>query len=117
MKSERIAMSGLMKNVLRGFCAVLLLVSATAFGLELKDAKAQGLVGETDTGYLAAVQASAEVSALVADINAQRKAEYQRIARQNGISLADMEKLAAQKAIEKTPPGHYVSIGGQWQRK
>ncbi len=108
---------GSVKSV-AGFLAVALLtISSVVFALDLDSAKAQGQVGETDTGYLAAVSVSAEVNALVADINAKRKAEYQRIASQNGIALTDVEKLAAQKAISKTQAGQYVNIGGSWQKK
>lgn len=95
----------------------LLLVSLAAFGLDLHQAKEAGLVGETDSGYLAAVTGSSEAAALVQDINAQRKAEYQRIAQKNNIALRDVELLAGKKAIEKTPAGQYVKVGGSWQQK
>lgn len=95
----------------------LMLGSLTAFAIGLDDAKARGLVGETVDGYLGAVEASAEVNALVADINAKRKAEYQRIAQKNGIDLSTVEALAGKKAIEKTPAGQYVQIEGAWVRK
>ena len=51
-----------------------LLLALPAFALDLGDAKARGLVGETAAGYLGAVKPSAEVNTLVKDINAQRKA-------------------------------------------
>ena len=101
----------------RALAALVVVVSFNAFALDLHSAKQQGLVGETDSGYLAAVKPSAEVSALIEDINSQRKAEYQRIARQNGIAVSDVEKLAAKKAIAKTPDGQYVLVGGQWRQK
>jgi uncharacterized protein len=108
---------GAMKQFIKMSIAALVLASSAVFALELQDAKSQGLVGETETGYLAAVAASSAVNALVADINGQRKAEYERIAKQNGIALIDVEKLAAKKAIEKTPAGQYVKVGGSWQKK
>ena len=45
----------------------LLLLMQSAWAIDIRDAKEQGLVGEANTGYLAAVQspASAEVRALV----------------------------------------------------
>ena len=106
-----------MKNLIKSFIATLLVVSCSVFALGLHDAKSQGLVGETETGYLAAVTPSSEVNTLVNNINTQRKAEYERIAKQNGIALGDVEKLAAQKAISKTPSGEYVKVGGKWQKK
>lgn len=92
---------------------------AAAGGLSLDDAKRQGLVGETVEGYLAAVKGSpsAAVKALVDDVNAKRRAEYQRIARENGLELSQVEALAARKAIEKTPPGDWVRVNGDWRRK
>lgn len=95
-----------------------LLFSPGLWALELHDAKNQGLVGETLSGYLAPVgSVTPEISALVSSINSQRKAEYQRIAQKNNIAVKDVEALAGKKAIEKTPAGQYVNVTGQWQRK
>lgn len=93
--------------------------ATSAWALDLQDAKAQGLVGEQLNGYLGAVKPSAEVNALVADINARRKAMYQEIAQRNGTSVLAVEKLAGQKAIEKTLPGQYIQSpsGSSWQVK
>jgi len=95
----------------------LLLAASQVLALDLQDAKSQGLVGETVNGYLGAVKSSAEVNALVNDINAKRKAEYQRIAKQNGIAVSDVEALAGKKAIDKTPSGQYVNVTGSWMKK
>ena len=88
-----------------------------AFALELGQAKQDGLVGETNSGYLAAVKSSSDVDALVADINKQRKAHYQKIAQKNSIKLEAVEARAGLKAIEKTPAGQYVNTGAGWQKK
>jgi hypothetical protein len=96
---------------------VLMLCISPAMALDLDAAKSTGLVGETSSGYLAAVKPSAEVNALVQDINGKRKAQYQQIASQNGISLQAVEVRAGQKAIGKTPAGQYVNTGGGWQKK
>ena len=102
-----------------GALALALILAAPAFALELDAAKAAGLVGETNTGYLAAVQPSpsAEVDALVSSVNSQRKAHYQEIATQNGITLQAVEVRAGQKAIEKTPAGGFINTGSGWQKK
>ena len=97
--------------------ALSLLMMVPAYALDLGQAKAKGLVGETTNGYLAAVKPSAEVNALVKDINGQRKAHYQKIAGKNSISLQAVEARAGQKAISKTPAGQYVNTGGGWQKK
>lgn len=92
--------------------------SAPAQALELDQAKQQGLVGETSTGYIAAVSApTAEVQALVNRINAERKERYQQIAKKNGTPVAAVEGLAAKKALDMTPSGHYVQSGGGWKKK
>ena len=89
----------------------------TVHALELSEAKEQGLVGEQVDGYLGAVVGSAEVGALVSEINNRRKAHYQRIAEQNQISLDQVAKLAGKKAIEKTESGDYINLGSGWQKK
>jgi len=76
---------------------VLALFALPASALNLGQAKSQGLVKETASGYLVAVKPSGEVNALVSKINAGRKAEYQRIAKKNGTPLSAVEQLAGQK--------------------
>jgi len=94
-----------------------ILFSAFAFAIELDTAKATGLVGEQQNGYLGAVVESSEVMALISDINAKRKAKYQELATKNGINLEQVEVLAAKKAFEKTETGHYLQVNGQWVKK
>lgn len=96
---------------------VALLASTTAFSLELGEAKAGGLVGETTSGYLAVVVSSPEAEAVVNDINAQRRTHYQSIAENNGTSLTAVEALAGQTAIERTPSGQMIDMGGGWTTK
>ena len=92
--------------------------SVSAWADELSTAKQDGLVGETGTGYLAAVKPSNPgVQQLIARINAERKAKYQSIASANGTPVAAVEGLAGKKAIEMTPPGQYVQDSGSWRKK
>lgn len=102
---------------LLGTLVLALGIALPAYALELGQAKQDGLVGETNTGYIAAVKSSAEVDALVADINRQRKAQYQKIAEKNAITLQAVEARAGLKAIEKTPAGEFVNTGAGWQKK
>jgi len=97
--------------------ALLAVLSGPAWALDLGEAKAQGIVGETHTGYIAAVDPTADAAQLVNDINAKRKRHYQTIATQNGISLQAVEARAGLKAIEKTPAGYYINTGSGWQKK
>jgi uncharacterized protein len=106
--------------VRRLFLTLMLLVPLSAWALTLDEAKAGGLVGEDASGYIAAVSEppTSEVNALIADINARRRAEYERIAAANAINVEDVEKLAGQKAIEKSPSGDYVRLPGEaWRQK
>ena len=94
--------------------------SAPSWAIGLHDAKAQGLVGEQPNGYLGLVKpgAAGDVKALVNDINAKRRAEYQSIARRNNTPVNVVEALAGKKAIERTAPGRYVKLpSGKWTKK
>jgi uncharacterized protein len=107
-----------MKKILILVTTCLLLIAQNAYSIDLQSAKTQGLVGETTSGYLAAVKpASAEISALIQSVNAERKQKYQEIATRNKITLQDVEQLAGKKAIEKTQAGDYINLGGSWQKK
>lgn len=112
-----------MVKILNSFLCVVvvsffLLMSQPVMAMDLQTAKAQGLVGETASGYLEPVQApTAEVAGLVADINARRRAQYEEIAGRNQTPLATVEQLAGAKAMEKSSPGSYVKSGGGWLKK
>ena len=107
-----------MKTLLALFTTCLLFIAQPVFAIDLQSAKDQGLVGETTSGYLAAVKSpSPEVSALIESINAKRKQKFKEIATRNNTSLEAVEQLAGKKAIEKSAPGSYVKVGGSWQRK
>lgn len=101
------------------FLLSLLLASTPVAALDLSTAKASGLVGEKMNGLLGVVDtnAPAEVNALVESINAQRQAEYQRIATKNGVSVTDVAKLTAQKVIGQTAPGQYIETPSGWQKR
>jgi uncharacterized protein len=71
------------------------LMAQPAMALDLKDARAQGLVAETPEGYIKAVTPSAEVNALVKSVNDKRRAEYTRISRENGQPIDVVGRLAA----------------------
>ena len=101
------------------FPVLLILLSmlvTPVFALDLQQAKEQGLVGEMSSGYLGVVKGGADVNALVGDINAKRRQEYQDIAAKNGITLEAVEKIAAKKTLSKTPRGQYIH-DGSWRKK
>lgn len=108
----------MMKKLTTLFAVCLLLCTFTAAAVDLQSAKDQGLVGETPGGYLEAVKTpDAEVKQLIDSINTLRKQHYQKIADGNNTSLAAVEKLAGEKAMEKSAAGHYIKSGGQWKQK
>jgi len=107
-----------MKNrIFTSLTIVSLLFSSIAFAIGLDEAKDKGLVGEKGNGYLGVVIVQKDAQGLVADINAKRKAVYVELAAKNGITLQQVEKLAAKKAYHKTSTGHYLWVGNQWVKK
>jgi uncharacterized protein YdbL (DUF1318 family) len=98
--------------------AAVLAVASSAVALDLDAAKRKGLIGERPDGYVEVVgDASSDVRALAADVNAKRRTAYEKVARQNGAPLADVAKIAGKKLIDGAPPGTYVKIGGGWVQK
>lgn len=97
--------------------AVALSFSTAAMALNLKQAKQQGLIGETTTGYVAVVSSNANAAKIVVDINAKRKLKYKEIAKRNGTNLQAVEKLAGQKSLKKTPKGQFINLGKGWKKK
>ncbi|EPF0143534.1 YdbL family protein [Enterobacter hormaechei] len=86
--------------------------------LTLNDARAQGRVGETLSGYLATVQHDAETLALVNRINAARTESYQQLADSNNLPVDEVAKMAGQKLVARAQPGEYVKgINGKWLKK
>ncbi len=106
----------ILKVLLIGLIAI---NAACVFALDLQQVKSDGLVGEQLNGYLGTVDsgASADVKALVKDVNAKRKSKYESIAAQNSTSLETVELLAGKKAIEKTKPGNYIQTAAGWKKK
>ncbi len=80
---------------------VAILMSSPAFALDLQSARKDGVVVEQQTGYIKAAKPSPEVDALVADVNAKRKAEYERIAKEKGSKVEDVAAIAAQELLKK----------------
>lgn len=105
-------------------CSMLLAVSLPLMAMNLQQAmsslsaaKAQGLVGEQPDGYLGVVAPSADAAEIVKLINEARRAQYQRLAKDNSLVLQDVEAMAGQKALEKTQSGHYILINDKWAKK
>jgi len=107
-----------MKKILLALC--LSLAVSAAWAIDIGAAKEQGLVGEANTGYIAAVKmpASAEVQALIADVNAKRKAEFEKTAEKTGATLEQVRARFYELAVQKTASGHYFQdANGAWRQK
>lgn len=85
----------------------------------LAAAKAAGQLGERPDGMVGVVPgAPASAQALAQQLNAQRLARYQEIAKGNGTALDKVQAVAGQQLIERTPAGQFVmTAAGEWQRK
>ena len=106
----------------QGNIAVLALLSALiawpAMALDLQSARSSGQIGEKLDGYVAAVAPSADVNALISEVNAKRKAEYARISAQNGQPASLVGKVAAEQIINKLPSGAlYQDVSGNWKKR
>jgi len=97
-----------------------ILSASVAVASPLTKPKADGFIGEQANGYIGLVKQDvpADIKMLVKDVNAKRKAGYQKIAAKQGTSLSDVEKVGGNTAIEKTLRGNYIrDAGGSWRKK
>ena len=106
-------------NVFLALLISMMAVSVAAASALTKP-KADGLIGEQANGYIGLVKQDvpADIRKLVNDVNAKRKAGYQKIAAKQGTSLSDVEKIGGNTAIERTLKGNYVrDASGRWRKK
>lgn len=97
---------------------VALLLVPSAWALTLDQARQQGRVGETLSGYIAARQQDDETLTLVKRINDGRSQQYQRVAQQNNLTTAEVARIAGEKLVNRAGSGEYVrGINGQWVQK
>jgi len=80
--------------------------------------KAQGLVGETNQGYLGFVTGNRANADVVAAENKDRKSIYMKIAQQQGASVELVQKRRAQALAGRAKPGQYIqNSAGAWVKK
>lgn len=92
----------------------------SAWAIDIHDAKDQGLVGESTSGYLASVRspASAEVNSLIAEVNKKRKVQFESTAQKTSATVAQVANRFYELAVQKTAAGHYYQdAGGKWVKK
>ena len=85
---------------------LLVLLSALVFSMSLmaspiSDAVDAGKVKELPSGYVEAVDKSAEIVDLVNKVNTGRKTEYEKIAKRNGLTVEQVGKASYEKRFGK----------------
>jgi uncharacterized protein YdbL (DUF1318 family) len=91
------------------------LIPPLAQALTLDEARQQGRVGETLSGYVAVRQQDAETQALAARINQGREAHYRQIAQRNNLTTDEVARIAGEKLVARASAGEYVQgINGKW---
>lgn len=103
------------------FAAFLLLTAPACADSLIDAAKAGGVIGERIDGYLGFVNTpgqDGELKRRVAEINAQRREVYTRLAERTGQSVSTIAVLTAEKQISKARSGEYVmKPSGDWVKK
>lgn len=87
---------------------------------EIVALKKQGIIGETNRGYLAFVKKAGDRKAksLIGAENKDRRTVYQAIAKQQGVSVEVVEKRRALQIAQKSPAGFWLQDrNGRWYRK
>lgn len=94
-----------------------LVFSSGAFALTLEQAKQQGRVGETLSGYLAPVKKMLKHWRWWSKLTSPEQRNIRKW-RKNHISTEDVAKLAGQKLVNRAAAGEYVrGINGQWMQR
>ena len=112
-----------MKTILSTLMAAafaLALAATTALAGPLDGPKQDGLIGERPDGYVGFVvdEVPAEVKKLVDRTNKERRAEYEKVAQENGTSVEAVEAIFGEKLISRARSGTYVmDANGNWVQK
>jgi uncharacterized protein YdbL (DUF1318 family) len=96
-----------------------LLAAGPANADALDDALRSGKIGETQRGYIAPVTTpSPAITKTVNDINQRRRDKYRAIARQNNMTLGQIEAIVGKRIIERAAAGTYFKDAqGKWRQK
>lgn len=90
-----------------------------AQGKPLDAPRAAGQIGERFDGYVVLRDSNApqSVKNLVSQTNAQRRALYERRAKEDNVPVAAIGKIYAQQIMKSAPKGTYfLNEGGSWVR-
>jgi uncharacterized protein YdbL (DUF1318 family) len=107
-----------MKRILPFLTILGILIAGPAMAMDLHSARAAGIIGEKNDGYVAVLQKSADADALAAGVNAKRKAAYAKISAANKQPVDVVAKLAAPQIVAKLESGaKYQAADGSWKTK
>ncbi len=119
IRPENPSKLGMLSTVVKKLALVVILCLPLALSaLDLSSAKSRGLIGETDSGYVALVgRSNPSLNQLVKNINDKRKVRYQMIAKKNNVALNIVALQAGKKLVGKAAKGEQIRISGRWQKK
>jgi uncharacterized protein YdbL (DUF1318 family) len=83
---------------------------------EIQRLKQEGVIGETDEGYLDFVKERTGGD-VVDQENADRKALYALIAKETSESPENVARHNAQRNFDKAKPGEWIKVEGKWKKK
>ena len=111
-----------MKQVFSLFAALMLaltMIVTPAVARPLEGARVQGLVGDQADGYLGVVSsAGSSYAQQVAQVNAARRQEYTKVAKQQGTSVEAVGAIFGAKLWQQTKSGEYFrDASGRWVKK
>jgi uncharacterized protein len=116
---ETISMMRRLSSLLAVLAALVIWAGVAVAG-PLDGPKQDGLIGERPDGYVGFVadEIPADVKKLVDRTNKERRAEYEKVAKQNGTSVEAVEAIFGEKLIARQAPGTYVmTADGKWVQK
>lgn len=92
---------------------------ANAGDPQIEAAIEAGNVGERIDGYLGVVgSADPAIVRKVNEINNKRRAVYERLAGEKGVTAAQVARIAGEKQIERARAGSFImKDDGSWRRK
>lgn len=100
--------------------ALILLGGVSAQAKPLDAPRAAGQIGERYDGYVVLRDKNApqSVKNLVAQTNAQRKALYEKRAKEDKVPVSAIGKIYAEQIIKSAPKGTYfLDSSGKWTRR
>jgi uncharacterized protein YdbL (DUF1318 family) len=85
---------------------------------QIQQFKKEGVIGETEAGYLDFVKTKDEKAAkVVEEENADRKTLYKIIADREGITIEVVAQRAAKRNFDHARQGEWLKEAGKWRQK